>query len=153
MAAAWCRLLPVAVLLMSLLGSAVAPGGAVSRPRPQRPRPKKPKVEPIDTTPPAADIDIQQVGIWRHWQKSSTLYMLWFEVFLLLLWCHSPLLLPHNLTEIFSVFWWKDWKVQVQQNKYSVYFCWRMKALCDECRTANKSQWPYVLLCLCGKIK
>lgn len=65
MAAAWYRVLVVVVLLMSLLGSTAAVGGAVSRPRPQRRPPKKPKVEPIDVTPPAPDIDIQQMmGTW-----------------------------------------------------------------------------------------
>lgn len=82
MAAAWYRVLVVVVLLMSLLGSTAAVGGAVSRPRPQRRPPKKPKVEPIDVTPPAPDIDIQQVRNWRHRQKSSTLCALsWFVFF------------------------------------------------------------------------
>lgn len=81
MAAAWCRILVVVVLLMSLLGSTAAVGGAVSRPRPQRRPPKKPKVEPVDVTPPAPDIDIQQVRNWRHRQKSSTLCALSWCVF------------------------------------------------------------------------
>uniref|UniRef100_A0A4W5K6F2 Complement component 8, gamma polypeptide n=1 Tax=Hucho hucho TaxID=62062 RepID=A0A4W5K6F2_9TELE len=43
-------------------GLAEATGGAKSRPRPQRRPPKKPKVKPIDDTPPAQNIDIQQMG-------------------------------------------------------------------------------------------
>ncbi|XP_026148032.1 complement component C8 gamma chain isoform X2 [Mastacembelus armatus] len=42
-----------------------AVGEAKSRPRPQRRPPKKPKVDPIDVTPPAQNIDINQMtGTW-----------------------------------------------------------------------------------------
>ncbi|KAM4533315.1 LOW QUALITY PROTEIN: complement component C8 gamma chain [Odontesthes bonariensis] len=60
------RYMLTAVVLMCvcLLGPADALGGAKSRPRPQR-RPKKPKVEPVDKTPPAQDVDIgQMAGKW-----------------------------------------------------------------------------------------
>ncbi|XP_029482348.1 complement component C8 gamma chain isoform X2 [Oncorhynchus nerka] len=50
------------VVCVCLWGSAEVIGGAKSRPRPQRRPPKKPKVNPIDDTPPAQNIDIQQMG-------------------------------------------------------------------------------------------
>ncbi|XP_072234184.1 complement component C8 gamma chain [Leuresthes tenuis] len=59
-----CMLTVVVLVCVCLLGPADALGGAKSRPRPQR-RPKKPKVEPVDKTPPAQDIDIgQMTGKW-----------------------------------------------------------------------------------------
>ncbi|XP_041817706.1 complement component C8 gamma chain [Chelmon rostratus] len=66
MAAVWrCMLAVVAVMCVCLWGSTEAVGGAKSRPRPQRRPPRKPKVEPIDATPPAQNIDIQRMtGIW-----------------------------------------------------------------------------------------
>ncbi|KAK9527862.1 hypothetical protein VZT92_014387 [Zoarces viviparus] len=66
MAGVWRCMLPVVVLMcVCLWGSTEAVGGARSRPRPQRPPPKKPKVDPIDLTPPAQNIDIQQMtGTW-----------------------------------------------------------------------------------------
>nr|AIN76758.1 complement component 8 gamma subunit [Oplegnathus fasciatus] len=65
MAGGWrCMLAVVALMCVCLSGSTDAVGGARSRPRPQR-RPKKPKVEPVDVTPPAQNIDIQRMtGIW-----------------------------------------------------------------------------------------
>lgn len=51
----------VALMCVSLWGSTEAVGGARSRPRAQRRPPKKPKVDPIDVTPPALNIDIQRV--------------------------------------------------------------------------------------------
>uniref|UniRef100_UPI0037E740DC complement component C8 gamma chain n=1 Tax=Semicossyphus pulcher TaxID=241346 RepID=UPI0037E740DC len=66
MAGVWCCMLAaVALTCVCLWGSTEAVGGAVSRPRPQRRPPRKPKVEPIDLTPPAQNIDIQRMtGIW-----------------------------------------------------------------------------------------
>uniref|UniRef100_A0A3Q3GYI5 Complement C8 gamma chain n=1 Tax=Labrus bergylta TaxID=56723 RepID=A0A3Q3GYI5_9LABR len=55
----------VGLMCVCLWGSTEAVGGAVSRPRPQRRPPKKPKVDPIDLTPPAQNIDIQRMaGRW-----------------------------------------------------------------------------------------
>ncbi|XP_018557494.1 complement component C8 gamma chain [Lates calcarifer] len=66
MAGVWQRMLAMMLLMcVCLWGSSEAVGGAKSRPRPQRRPPKKPKVEPIDVTPPAQNIDIQRMtGIW-----------------------------------------------------------------------------------------
>ncbi|KAF1372914.1 hypothetical protein PFLUV_G00254850 [Perca fluviatilis] len=66
MAGVWHCMLAVAVLMcVCLWGSTEAVGGAKSRPRPQKRPPKKPKVDPIDLTPAAQNIDIQQMaGIW-----------------------------------------------------------------------------------------
>lgn len=64
MAAVWCRMLAVVLLMcVCLWGSSEAVGGAKSRPRPQIRPPKKPKTNPIDETPPAQNIDIKQVRI------------------------------------------------------------------------------------------
>ncbi|KAM4606407.1 complement component C8 gamma chain [Polymixia lowei] len=61
MAGPWrCVLVAVAVFVC-LWGSTEAVGGARSRPRPQR-RPRKPKVNPVEQTPPAQNVDIQQMG-------------------------------------------------------------------------------------------
>lgn len=55
----------VALMCVCLWDSTEAVGGAVSRPRPQRRPRKKPKVEPIDVTPAAQNVDIQQMtGTW-----------------------------------------------------------------------------------------
>uniref|UniRef100_A0A3B5LKX7 Complement component 8, gamma polypeptide n=1 Tax=Xiphophorus couchianus TaxID=32473 RepID=A0A3B5LKX7_9TELE len=60
-----CVLAAVVLLCLCLLVSTEAVGGAKSRPKPQRRPPKKPKVEPIDSTPPTQNIDIQQItGKW-----------------------------------------------------------------------------------------
>ncbi|GAA6228346.1 complement component C8 gamma chain [Lates japonicus] len=66
MAGVWrCMLAMMLLMCVCLWGSSEAVGGAKSRPRPQRRPPKKPKVEPIDETPPAQNIDIQRMtGIW-----------------------------------------------------------------------------------------
>ncbi|XP_069561621.1 complement component C8 gamma chain [Brachyistius frenatus] len=66
MAGAWrCTLVVVTLMCVCLWGSTEAVGGARSRPRPQRRHPKKPKVNPIDVTPTAQNINIQQMtGIW-----------------------------------------------------------------------------------------
>lgn len=62
MAAVWrCMLALVVLMFLCLWGSTQAVGGAKSRPRPQRRPRKKPKVEPIDVTPPAQNIDIERV--------------------------------------------------------------------------------------------
>ncbi|KAM9712883.1 complement component C8 gamma chain [Menidia menidia] len=59
-----CMLAVVVLVCVCLLGPAEALGGAKSRPRPQR-RPKKPKTEPVDKTPPAQNINIDQMaGKW-----------------------------------------------------------------------------------------
>ncbi|KAG7524975.1 hypothetical protein JOB18_019946 [Solea senegalensis] len=61
------RVLLVTMVLwcVCLWGVSDAVGGAKSRPRPQRRPRKKPKVEPIDVTPPAQNIDIQRMmGRW-----------------------------------------------------------------------------------------
>ncbi|KAM3593464.1 uncharacterized protein V6R79_013458 [Siganus canaliculatus] len=64
MAGVW-RYMVTVVVLMCLLDSTEAVGGAKSRPRPQRRPRKKPKVEPIDVTPPAQNIDMQRItGTW-----------------------------------------------------------------------------------------
>lgn len=62
----WRRMLAVAVLMcVCLWDSTDAVGGAKSRPRPQRRPPKKPKVDPIDLTPAAQNVDIQRmIGTW-----------------------------------------------------------------------------------------
>lgn len=55
----------VVVLYLCLFIPTEAVGGAKSRPKPQRRPPKKPKVVPTDSTPPAQNIDIQQMtGKW-----------------------------------------------------------------------------------------
>ncbi|XP_074478231.1 complement component C8 gamma chain [Sebastes fasciatus] len=60
-----CMLAVAVLMCLCLWGSTEAAGGARSRPRPQRRPPKKPKVEPIDLTPAAQNIDIQQMtGTW-----------------------------------------------------------------------------------------
>ncbi|XP_033495027.1 complement component C8 gamma chain [Epinephelus lanceolatus] len=66
MAGVWrCMLAVVALMCVCLWDSTEAVGGAVSRPRPQRRPRKKPKVEPIDVTPAAQNVDIQQMtGTW-----------------------------------------------------------------------------------------
>ncbi|KAM7370017.1 hypothetical protein PAMP_011303 [Pampus punctatissimus] len=66
MAGAWrCMLAVVVLMCICLWGSTEAVGGAKSRPRPQRRPRKKPKVNPIDQTPPAQNIDIQKMtGTW-----------------------------------------------------------------------------------------
>ncbi|XP_038582345.1 complement component C8 gamma chain isoform X1 [Micropterus salmoides] len=66
MAGVWhCMLAVVALMCVCLWGSTEAVGGAKSRPRPQRRPPKKPKVNPVDVTPPAQNIDIQRMtGTW-----------------------------------------------------------------------------------------
>lgn len=52
-------------MCVCLWGTTEAVGGARSRPRPQRRPPKKPKVDPIEETPPAQNIDIQRMtGTW-----------------------------------------------------------------------------------------
>lgn len=62
MAGVWrCMLAVVVLMCVCLWGSTEAVGGAKSRPRPQKRPPKKPKVDPIDLTPAAQNIDIQQV--------------------------------------------------------------------------------------------
>ncbi|XP_047424670.1 complement component C8 gamma chain [Mugil cephalus] len=64
MAGVWRYTLAVAVL-MCLWDFTEAVGGAVSRPRPVRRPPKKPKVDPIDLTQPAQNIDIERMtGTW-----------------------------------------------------------------------------------------
>ncbi|KAK2859367.1 hypothetical protein Q5P01_003987 [Channa striata] len=71
MVGVWRCMLAV-VLLMCLWGSSEAVGGAKSRPRPQRRPPKKPKINPIDVTPPAQNIDIQQMtGRWYLLNSAS----------------------------------------------------------------------------------
>ncbi|XP_076014235.1 complement component C8 gamma chain [Genypterus blacodes] len=63
MAGVWrCTLMVLALMCVYLCGSSEAVGGAKSRPRPQRRPRKKPKVEPIDVTPPAQNINMQQMG-------------------------------------------------------------------------------------------
>ncbi|NP_001117880.1 complement component C8 gamma chain precursor [Oncorhynchus mykiss] len=62
MTGVWQCVTMLMVVCVCLWGSAEAIGGAKSRPRPQRRPPKKPKVNPIDDTPPAQNIDIQQMG-------------------------------------------------------------------------------------------
>ncbi|XP_070302758.1 complement component C8 gamma chain [Salvelinus sp. IW2-2015] len=62
MTGVWQCVTMLMVVCVCLWGSAEAIGGAKSRPRPQRRPIKKPKVNPIDDTPPAQNIDIQQVG-------------------------------------------------------------------------------------------
>ncbi|XP_049912514.1 complement component C8 gamma chain [Epinephelus moara] len=65
MAGVWRCMLAVALMCVCLWDSTEAVGGAVSRPRPQRRPRKKPKVEPIDVTPAAQNVDIQQMtGTW-----------------------------------------------------------------------------------------
>ncbi|XP_073344815.1 complement component C8 gamma chain [Pagrus major] len=66
MAGVWRFMLAVVVLMcVCLWASTEAVGGAVSRPRPQRRPPKKTKVDPIDVTPSAQNIDIQRMtGVW-----------------------------------------------------------------------------------------
>ncbi|XP_071341525.1 complement component C8 gamma chain [Trachinotus anak] len=66
MAGVWrCMLAMMVLMCLCLWGYSEAVGGAKSRPRPQRRPPKKPKVEPIDGTPPAQNIDIQRMtGRW-----------------------------------------------------------------------------------------
>ncbi|XP_039983511.1 complement component C8 gamma chain isoform X3 [Xiphias gladius] len=73
MAGVWRCMLAVMVLMcVCLWGSSEAVGGAKSRPRPQRRRPKKPKVNPIDVTPPAQNIDMQQMtGTWHLLNTAS----------------------------------------------------------------------------------
>ncbi|XP_054478948.1 complement component C8 gamma chain [Anoplopoma fimbria] len=66
MAGVWRCMLPVVVLMcVCLWGSTEAVGGAVSRPRPTRRPYKKPTVNPIDLSPAAQNINIQQMaGTW-----------------------------------------------------------------------------------------
>ncbi|KAM8823776.1 complement component C8 gamma chain [Spinachia spinachia] len=60
-----CVSLLVVFMCVCLWGSTKAVGEAKSRPRPQRRPSKKPKVDPIELTPPAQNIDIQQMtGKW-----------------------------------------------------------------------------------------
>ncbi|XP_013863898.1 complement component C8 gamma chain [Austrofundulus limnaeus] len=61
-----CRcVLAVLLLCLCLWVPSEAVGGAKSRPKPQKRPPKKPKVDPVDSTPPAQNIDIQQMmGTW-----------------------------------------------------------------------------------------
>ncbi|XP_017283940.1 complement component C8 gamma chain [Kryptolebias marmoratus] len=61
----WCVLAAVLLLSVCLWVPSEAVGGAKSRPKPQRRPPKKPKVNPVDSTPPAQNTDIQQMtGTW-----------------------------------------------------------------------------------------
>lgn len=78
MAGVWRYTLVVVVVLMCvcLWGSSEAVGGAKSRPRPQRRPPKEPKVDPIDVTPPAQNINMQQV---RNEGKRLRLYTVYNE--------------------------------------------------------------------------
>ncbi|KAF7668130.1 hypothetical protein LDENG_00031110 [Lucifuga dentata] len=63
MAGVWrCIWVVVVLMCVCLWGFTEAVGGAKSRPRPQRRPRKKPKFDPIDVTPPAQNIDIQQMG-------------------------------------------------------------------------------------------
>ncbi|XP_074549606.1 complement component C8 gamma chain [Halichoeres trimaculatus] len=66
MAGVWRWMLAVLALMCVCLWSYTeAVGGAVRRPRPQRRPRKKPKVEPIDVTPPAENIDMERMtGRW-----------------------------------------------------------------------------------------
>lgn len=65
-AGVWRYMVAVMVICGCLWDFAEAVGGAVSRPRPQRRPPRrKAKVDPVDLTPPAQSIDIQQMtGRW-----------------------------------------------------------------------------------------
>lgn len=79
MAGTWRWMVAVLVLMFVCLWSTTeAVGGAVSRPRPQRRPRKKPKVEPIDVTPPAVNIDMDRVRYLRgniHVAVHLCLYM------------------------------------------------------------------------------
>ncbi|XP_029314070.1 complement component C8 gamma chain [Cottoperca gobio] len=60
-----CTLAVVVLMCVCLWGPTEAVGGAKSRPRSQRRPPKKPKVNPIDLTPAAQNVDMQQMtGTW-----------------------------------------------------------------------------------------
>ncbi|XP_071390018.1 complement component C8 gamma chain [Centroberyx affinis] len=63
MAGVWRYAMAVVVLMcVCVWGTTEAVGGARSRPRPQRRPRRKPTVSPIDQTPPAQNVDIQQMG-------------------------------------------------------------------------------------------
>ncbi|XP_059182858.1 complement component C8 gamma chain [Centropristis striata] len=66
MAGVWrCMLAVVVLMCVCLWDSTEAVGGAKSRPRPQRPPRKKKPVDPLDSTPAAQNVDIEQMtGTW-----------------------------------------------------------------------------------------